>query len=290
MTTPKDFAEAVQARTKARRNLTTAANQVRNACRFSMPSLPQYVTKLDNAMQVVLDACLVFRDHAANEKVEDTTVNKMDMDEWEEDVDQCYTQAIEAYNLYRQNQQAAAAALAPPQQAPPVPTAQGGPGTSVYFKKRDLPSFSGHRKDWPEFKSLWTELVEKSITNPLALASELKKACKGEALKELEGISAGSVGSYEVMWTKLCLHYDDIVMSVFSALDELKSLKQVKRDDDYAGVIALVKGVVSVYKQLETLGQVNKVTAKEVSHIHFLLPPTVGREWVNHFNKNLTDA
>ena len=59
--------------------------------------------------------------------------------------------------------------------------------------------------------------MEKTITNPLALASELKKAVKG--------ISAGSVGSYEAMWTKLCLHFYNVSMSVFSAVDERGHVK-----------------------------------------------------------------
>ena len=286
----KSLDDARKARTNARRTLTVAANSVKNAVKFNMPTMNSFVSKLDNAMQVFLDTCLTFNYFAEKEKAdpEATTVSKMTIEEYEYDADRTYTEAVEVYNEYKRLQEEAAAAARPPPIQPPVQPVQEGTGAGVYFKKRDLPTFSGQRRHWSEFKSLWTELVEKQITNRLALASELKKACQGDALREIQDISAGSVDSYQIMWDKLCHHYDNLTLSVFSSLEEIKSLKPVKGDTDYAGLISLIKGVASVYKQLEVLGQVNKVTAKEVTQIHYMLPPAVGREWAIKFS-DLTD-
>ena len=37
--------------------------------------------------------------------------------------------------------------------------------TGVHLKKRSLPTFSGHRKDWPEFKAVWKQLAEGAYKN-----------------------------------------------------------------------------------------------------------------------------
>lgn len=47
----------------------------------------------------------------------------------------------------------------------------------------DLPTFSGHRRDWPEFKTVWKSLAESALRNKTALAHELKHSVKGEAGK-----------------------------------------------------------------------------------------------------------
>ena len=43
------------------------------------------------------------------------------------------------------------------------------------MKKRDIPSFSGERRDWPEFKRMWQALVVPEIDNTTVLAAELKR-------------------------------------------------------------------------------------------------------------------
>ena len=44
-----------------------------------------------------------------------------------------------------------------------------------------LPTFSGLRKDWPEFKAVWKSMAESASYNKTALAHELKNSVKGEA-------------------------------------------------------------------------------------------------------------
>ena len=51
-----------------------------------------------------------------------------------------------------------------------------------YFRQRqqnaqllELPTFSGHRRDWPEFKTVWRSVAESALRNKTALAHELKR-------------------------------------------------------------------------------------------------------------------
>ena len=49
------------------------------------------------------------------------------------------------------------------------------------IKKIELPDFSGNRKDWPEFKSIFKHLAEAAIPSEQALAFELKRHIKAPA-------------------------------------------------------------------------------------------------------------
>ena len=53
--------------------------------------------------------------------------------------------------------------------------------TGVHLKKMSLPTFSGHRRDWLEFKAVWKQLAEGAYKNKTALAHELKRSVRGEA-------------------------------------------------------------------------------------------------------------
>ena len=55
----------------------------------------------------------------------------------------------------------------------------------VHLKKMSLPTFSGQRKDWPEFKTVLKQLAEGAIKNKTALAHELKRLVKGEASQRI---------------------------------------------------------------------------------------------------------
>ena len=271
------FEDAKKARTAAKTKLTTSANAVHHAIRLGMTSLPDYVKTLDLNMINFLDRCRLFRAHADYEKVEEslTVVNGLGMDEYEAKGDETFQEAHLAYVAHVEMQNASRQPL--PLSPPPLGNPSGAP--KAYFKKRDFPVFLGKRKDWPEFKVQWKLLVEPEFPNPLQLATELKRACKGDALNEIDNIPAGSVDSYKLMWDKLCAHYDNVTLSVFSALNELKGLKAVKEDSDFSGFLTLVKGINSVYQQLETLQHLSKVTAREVTEMAYLLPPLTQRQW-----------
>ena len=60
-----------------------------------------------------------------------------------------------------------------------------GFNSRVQVKKMALPTFSGNRKDWPEFKAIWKSVAETACQNKTALAHELKRSVKGTPRKNV---------------------------------------------------------------------------------------------------------
>ena len=88
-----------------------------------------------------------------------------------------------------------------------------------------LLTFSGLRRDWPEFKAVWKSIAETSSYNKTALAHELKRSVKGEAKLRIKSVFITKPEAYDFMWEKLELH---------SQLDELKRLSTLTmRDVDF---------------------------------------------------------
>ena len=149
----------------------------------------------------------------------------------------------------------------------------------VQLKRREIPRFSGKRSDWPEFKAQWQQLVVPAVRNPVALASDLKTACRdGLAWKEIENISAGAPAAYDQMWESLCLFYDNVTLSVDAAMADLTRIKKVK-EGDHEGTIELIRTVEKTYNQLAVLQQVDLVTNREIAGVVAHLPPLLAREW-----------
>ena len=63
-----------------------------------------------------------------------------------------------------------------------------GSNTDIRLKKTALPTFSGLRKDWPEFKAVWKQLAENAYRNNTALAHELKRSVRGEASQRMKSV------------------------------------------------------------------------------------------------------
>ncbi|KAJ7391219.1 hypothetical protein OS493_019350 [Desmophyllum pertusum] len=101
----------------------------------------------------------------------------------------------------------------------------------VHLKKMSLPTFSGQRKDWPEFKAVWKQLAEGAYKNKTALAHELKRSVKGEASQRIKSVYVTKPEAYDVMWKKLEDYYDDTSATVQAALEDLHKLKPVSETD-----------------------------------------------------------
>ena len=155
----------------------------------------------------------------------------------------------------------------------------GSAHSDIRLAKIALPTFSGLRKDWPEFRSVWRELAENSYENKKALAHELKKSVKGEASKRIKSVYITKPEAYDIMWSKLEDYYNDTSASVQAALEGLIQLKRVN-SEDYRGLIALVDEVEASYSQLEELCELNALTMRDVDHINSLLPMHLRLEWV----------
>ena len=149
----------------------------------------------------------------------------------------------------------------------------------IHLKKMSLPTFSGQRKDWPEFKTVWKQLAEGAIKNKTALAHELKTSVKGEASQRIKSVYVTNPEAYDVMWKKLEDYYDDTSATVQAALEDLQKLKPV-----YRGLVEFVDVVVSSYSQLEELNQLNTLTTRDIDFVNGLLPNHLRLEWMRKYH------
>lgn len=153
----------------------------------------------------------------------------------------------------------------------------------VHLKKMSLPTFSGQRKDWPEFKAVWKQLAEGAIKNRTALAHELKRSVKGEASQRIKSVYVTKPEAYDTMWKKLEDYYDDTSATVQAALEDLHKLKPVS-ETDYRGLVEFVDVVESSYSQLEELNQLNTLTMRDVDFVNGLLPNHLRLEWIRKYH------
>jgi len=163
-------------------------------------------------------------------------------------------------------------------------TSGSGRLSDIHVKRSSLPEFSGHRKDWPEFKAVWRELAESAYGSKAALAYELKKSLKGAAKDRVKNIYITRPEAYDLMWLRLSEHYDDCSASVQSALEGLHRLKPVK-DDDFKGVVHLVDEVEAAYAQLNELGKTDILSMREIDQISELLPSNTRMLWVRLYHE-----
>ena len=259
-------------RSKAKKAVSIKARHVTSGTGVVEPAkLLELVCALDDAYLDFLDIneefkALCLREAAAPEE---TVVNGLTIEQYEADV---LATVTTAKGLYRASGIPATQSTEPRQQV--------ATSASPFFKKRHIMKFSGQRKDWPDFRRYWQELALPLIgANDMQRASELKEACKGgTAYPEIENISLGASDAHSLMWKALCDSYDNVVLAVSSAMDDLKGLKCI-REGDFRGTVNLIRKVESVYLQLDVLGQVDFVSNREVSTIVNNLPPLLTREW-----------
>ena len=160
---------------------------------------------------------------------------------------------------------------------------EGAVATGVHLKKMTLPIFSGQRKDWPEFKTVWKQFAEGAYKNKTALAHELKRSVKGEASQRIKSVYVTKPEAYDTMWKKLEDYYDDTSATVQAALEDLHKLKPVS-ETDYRGLVEFVDVVESSYSQLEELDQLNTLTMRDVDYVNALLPNHLRIEWIRKYH------
>ena len=270
-------------RTSAKRAVTVAANRLKTGCEYKMDSVDEMASKLDTAFCDFVEISTEYREMCTDEQASGDylVVNGLDLDNYEQSVKVVYSEAISVYRSLVSSTHNSA-------RSNPV-SSDDNSDSGVHLKRRDPPKFSGLRKDWAEFKSIWVKIVVPSMPNKTALASELKLSCKdGPAFEEICNISAGSNGAYQKMWDALCCHYDNITLAVNCALDEIRELKPVK-EEDYRGVVQLIRAIDSVYQQLDVLKQVKMVSSREVSQIMLNFPPLLRKDWAEFHSKLTSD-
>ena len=159
-----------------------------------------------------------------------------------------------------------------------------GYGSTIQTKKPALPTFSGDRADWPEFKCVWRSLAEAQFSNSLQLAMELKRCCRGKAAERIKHIYVTTDRAYGDMWERLTEEYDDPGLSVQSALSRLMSIKTVD-DKDYAGIVKFVDDVEGIHSQLRELNQVDAVHMVDVDRISLRLPKEMHMGWLRKYRE-----
>ena len=157
-----------------------------------------------------------------------------------------------------------------------------GSHRDIRLKKIVLPTFSGLRKDWPEFKAVWKQLAENAYRDKTDLAHELKRSVRGEASQRIKSVDVTKPEAYDIMWNRLETHYDASA-SVQAALNDLQKLKPVK-EQDYKGLVHLVDEVESAYCQLEELNRLNTLTMRDVDFVNELLPNHLKVEWIRKYH------
>ena len=171
------------------------------------------------------------------------------------------------------------------------PAVQNNPNPAypaVHLKRFSLPEFSGHRKDWPEFRAVWRHLAEGSYASETALACELKRSLKGEALERVKNIYITRPDAYGAMWKRLSEYYDDVTASVQAAMKDLHNLKPVP-EGDFSGFIKLVDIVEGAFAQLEELKQADTINLREVDVIVNLLPTNTKMTWIREHHRLSVD-
>ena len=153
----------------------------------------------------------------------------------------------------------------------------------VQTKKPTLPTFSGNRRDWPEFKTLWRALAEHQFTNKLQLAMELKRSCtRGRAYERLKYILVTNEKAYDEMWSRLIEEYEDPGLSVQSALQSLMTLKGVEEGNN-TETVKLIDRIEGIYLQLMELNHSDFVNMNDVDKVSTLLPKGMNRRWQHKY-------
>ena len=146
------------------------------------------------------------------------------------------------------------------------------------YKKPDPPKFSGDRRYWPEFKAVWKQHALEYYCNDLERAHALKEALSGRPLFYVLPIYSSSPGAYSAIWSRLESVYDDVSLSVQSALDDLEKLKPVK-DGDAFGLVKAINDIEMCYSQLKTIDNLSSISMVHIDNLCERLPSKIREDW-----------
>jgi len=159
---------------------------------------------------------------------------------------------------------------------------------TIHTKRSTLPVFSGNRADWQEFKAVWKSMAEKHFKDPLQLAMELKKCCRGKAAERVKHIFVTHDQAYKNLWSRLEEEYEDTGLCVQSALSYMVSLKPVA-SGDYGALVRFVDSVEGVHSQLKELNQLDAVHTVDVDRMNMLLPRDTSLNWLRKYRALATE-
>ena len=76
-------------------------------------------------------------------------------------------------------------------------------GRDSRFKKADLPTFDGNRRQWYEFRALWRSYGNTEFSSEEDRAWEFKRCLQGKALEYVKAILVNQPNAYERIWHRL---------------------------------------------------------------------------------------
>ena len=156
-----------------------------------------------------------------------------------------------------------------------------GAQAKVKFKPLEFPNFSGKRKDFAHFQSIWKNIVENSGFSKFVLANQLLSSCKGGFAHDLiKSVDIDSVEAYDKMWVRLTEYYGDTGALLSSLYRDLERLKPVTTES--------VKDLIHFCNELEYIVQslssispqhVEKVPVNIVDKLAKSIPQRLQQEW-----------
>ena len=151
--------------------------------------------------------------------------------------------------------------------------------TRFKFSKSPLPTFSGDRKAYGEFRSIWRMIAAREFSCDQERAWELKHCLKDQAHECIEAINTTHIGAYELMWKRLDSKYCNIGLSVKDVYSKLSSLSPVK-EEDMVGIVKFVNQVELCYSQLGEIGHIDSITICQIDELCNLLPAAFKWQWM----------
>ncbi|KAF6032082.1 hypothetical protein EB796_009582 [Bugula neritina] len=91
------------------------------------------------------------------------------------------------------------------------------------FIKVPLPTFSGDRRAWVDFRSIWRKHAEREYDDDIERAWALKSCLKDKALDVVKPILVTQEGAYARMWNRLDEIYCDVSLNIQCVHSDLKS-------------------------------------------------------------------
>jgi len=147
------------------------------------------------------------------------------------------------------------------------------------FNKSPLPTFSGDRLAYGEFRSIWQMFAAREFSSDQERAWELKHCLKCEALDCIDSINTVYDGAYQLMWKRLDKKYCNTSLNIRNVYQKLANLSRV-REGDMKGLVKLVNEIELCYARLAEIGHVNTITICQVDDLSNLLPPLFKWEWM----------
>ena len=143
-----DFATS-ERRTNAKRAVTVAAKLVQKGVDLKMGTMgmDEMVRTLDSKLIEFLDACEKFNELLPKCTSEQSVVNGLTPEAYEQETIKTYSQAMERYRSSHVSSNISLNSSSVESREKNLPSA-----SLVKLKRQEPPKFSGARRDWPEFK------------------------------------------------------------------------------------------------------------------------------------------